>query len=173
MPLRSIATNTAALLILLTLAASSNPSEHQRPLTACDLLTSPCLYENKKVIVYGEELPGGHGPYFTGASCTAQGKLPDLHRNAISLDLPQEDDPALDLSVAEGIRAARRLEQELGRKAGSHRGKRAFITIEGVFQSVYDCKGGHPEKPYRLGFGAAPLATTRILIQRVLDVKVR
>ena len=173
MPLRSIATSTAALLILLTLPESSNPSEQQRPLTVCDLLATPCLYENKKVIVQSEELPGGHGPYFSGASCTAPGTPPDLQKKFINLELPQQDDPALGLSVSEGVRAAARLDQGLGRKARFRRGKRAFITIQGVFQSVQDCNGKQPEKPYRLGFGANAFASARIIIQRVLDVQVR
>ncbi len=172
MRFRSTVTKTIVLLVLLIIPESSNPSEHQRSLTICDLLTSPCLYENKRVVVRAEELPGGHGPYFSGASCRVRGTPPDVQKEFVSLELPQQDDPALGLSVDEGVRAEQ-LKQRLARNAGFRRGKRVFITVKGVFQSVRDCKSKEPEKPYRLGFGQDGFAAARIIMQRILDVQVR
>ena len=104
---RSAVTKTIVLLVLVVIPESSNSSERQRPLTICDLLTSPCLYENKRVVVRAEELPGGHGPYFSGASCMARGTPPGVQKEFVTLELPQQDDPALGLSVDESIRAVR------------------------------------------------------------------
>lgn len=101
-----------------------------------------------------------------------RGTPPDVRKEFVNLELPQQDDPALGLSVDEGLRAVQ-VKQRLARKAGVRRGKRVFITIEGVFQSVRDCKGKEPEKPYRLGFGEDGFAVARIIMQRTIDVQVR